>query len=523
MAESNLSPRQKMIGMMYLVLTAMLALNVQREILDAFVVIEDGTAASLRSLEKRNSSLYSEFKFAHGLDPQKTGIYWEGANAVQLESDVLVSRIDSLKSQIIAATERIEPSIADTISLSNLDKIDQYNDATRILAGDKEDASTGEAHYLRQKIESFARNVNATMGDLNLDSLAMPFDFGERLVEDRLVNWEMRTFYEIPMAACVAILTKLQNDVRTIEYNAVSQMLSAVDVDDIPVDTVIARVVPRSQYIVLGETYQSDIFLSAYNSTTQPEIEFDGPGDMVIEDGMGKLSFRPTSQGNFDYKGEIVIHDKKGNPRSFPFESSYMVVKPSASVSPTKMNVLYVGPKNPLSISVPGIPEDKVNVAISGGNQVRKVGAGLYEADMSLSSPSNVEVIVKADMDDGVKEMARMTFRVKKLPTPYVRFGSVKNSGRMDAFDLINSNLIAEYDPGFVFQLPLTVVDFKLTIQRGAENIERAITGRKLRQQDEALIRSLRPGAIVNLEDIRVRDASGRVLPANNIKIKVKN
>jgi gliding motility-associated protein GldM len=523
MPENNLSPRQKMIGMMYLVLTAMLALNVQREILDAFVVIEDGTASSLRSLEKRNGSLYSEFKFAHGLDPLKTGSYWEGANSVQQESDHLVSRIDSLKSQIIAATEGIEPSVADTISLLNLDKIDQYNDATRILAGEKEDASTGEAHQLRVKIESFAQYVNGTMGTLHLDSLSMPFDFSERLVEDKMVNWEMRTFYEIPMAACIAILTKLQNDVRTIEYNAVSQMLSAVDVDDIPVDTVIARVVPRSQYIILGETYQSDIFLSAYNSTTQPEIEFDGPGDMVIEDGMGKLSFRPATHGSFDYKGQIVIHDKKGNPRKFPFESSYMVVKPSASVSPTKMNVLYVGPKNPLSISVPGIPEDKVSVSISGGNQIRKTGAGLYEADMVLSSPANVEVIVKAEMDGGVKEMARMTFRVKKLPTPYVRFGSVKNSGRMDAFDLINSSLIAEYDPDFVFQLPLTVVEFKLIVNRGDDNVDRLISGRKLRQQDEELMRSLKPGTVVYLEDMRVKDASGRVLPANNIKITVKN
>ncbi len=507
---------------MYLVLTAMLALNVQREILDAFVVIEDGTAASLKSLEKRNNSLYSEFKFAHGLDPEKTGIYWNGANALQEESNFLVTSIDSLKSAIIAATERIEPEQADTISLCYLEKIDQYNDATRILAGEKEDASTGAAHHLRNQIESFARQVNTTLQQLKLDTLSMPFDFRDRMVEDRMVNWEMRTFYEIPMAACVAILTKLQNDVRTIEYNAVSQMLSAVDVDDIPVDTVIARVVPRSQYIILGETYESDIFLSAYNSTTQPEINLNGSGDLVVEDGMGKLSFKPTGQGQFDYNGEIVIHDKKGNPRKFPFESSYTVVKPSASVSPTKMNVLYVGPKNPLSISVPGVPDEKVSVTITGGNRIRKIGPGMYEADMVLGSPRDIDVIVKAEMDGGLKEMAKTSFRVKKLPTPYVRFGPIKNSGKMDAFDLINNSLIAEYDQDFVFPLPLTVVEFNMVIDKG-EVVERHIVGRKARSEDQALLNSLRPGAIVYLEDILVRDASGRVLPTNNIKITVKN
>jgi len=118
MAEKNMSPRQRMIGMMYLVLTAMLALNVQREVLDAFVVLNEGNEISKEATESRASAMYADFKFAHNLDPQKVDSYWKKAQTIKKESDEIVNWVDSLKSELVSITEGIDLAVADTISLS---------------------------------------------------------------------------------------------------------------------------------------------------------------------------------------------------------------------------------------------------------------------------------------------------------------------------------------------------------------------------------------------------------------------
>ena len=130
---------------------------------------------------------------------------------------------------------------------------------------------------------------------------------------------------------------------------------------------------------------------------------------------------------------------------------------------------------------------------------------------------------MKAESDEGLKDMGVMDFRVKKLPQPYVRFGDITNNGTMDHFDLINNSLHAEYEPDFVFPLPLNIVDFKLIIIRGnGDPAERMVQGRKVGSGNEALINSLRPSDRVIFSNIRVKDASGRILPTNDIIVTVK-
>lgn len=535
MAEKNLSPRQRMIGMMYLVLTAMLALNVQREILDAFVVLNEGNEISKEATESRADALYAEFKFAHNLDPDKVSTYWDRAQLIRSEADEIVHWVDSLKTELVAITEGIDLALADTLALADVEALDRYDDATRILIGQKEDGSLGKAHELRTKLEEFEQTVDGYFADLPGAAPKATFDFSDHTDEDGTTNWELHTFFESPLAAVMAILTKLQHDARNLEFSAASSLLAMVDVEDIPIDTVLARAIPRTDYVILGQEYTSDISLLAYSTTSAPEVilgdfnpltgEFEGETTPLdVTDGIGKFSHKPTREGIHTYEGAIKVKDKQGNEKLFPFESEYLVAKPSATVSATKMNVMYIGPKNPLSISVPGVPDDKVKVHITGGNSVKKTGKGEYEAALVTSTPREIEVVVSAEMDTGTREMGRMNFRVKSLPEPSVRFRGEKNKVKGSKMEILKSSIRPEYDPDFLFQMPLELVSYKVVLlKRSGESFERI--GKNPRLELDPQVGPFVDGAKTTddmwIEEVRVRDVNGKVWHCNTIRVDI--
>ena len=534
MAEANLSPRQKMIGMMYLVLMAMLALNVQREILNAFAVLNDGNEASTESAEKRNESLYSEFKFAFNLDKEKVEPYWNTAQQIQREADELVNYIDSIRIQVISNTEGLEIHEADTISLDLIEGLDRYDEATRILIGIKEDGSTGEARNLHNAMLDIESRITSHFDGLGLPAPKLAVDFSDRFSEDNgRMNWEMYTFYESPLAAVVAILSKLKNDVRAYEYNAVGTLFGQIDVDDIPVDTVLARVIPKSNFVILGETYESEVFLGAYSTTTAPEMvigEIDeSTGEVVgtansldVTDGVGNYSITPKREGLHTYSGTVKVTDKKGTSRYFPFESEFMVAKPMAVISPTKMNVLYIGPDNPISVSVPGVPDDQLKVSITGNNTLKRVGPGQYEAKLRPGGPKEVDVVVSAELDGKLREMGRLKFRAKPLPEPKFKFGKAIKNSSMTKNEAKVSGVRGLYGGDFLFDLPLTVTGFTLSAVKNGLVVDYDVVGNKLDRDAESFINSLKAGTDMYVENVKIKDVNGKIWEPNGIKIKLK-
>ncbi|NNE55866.1 MAG: hypothetical protein HKN32_07595, partial [Flavobacteriales bacterium] len=401
---------------------------------------------------------------------------------------------------------------------------DRYDESTRILIGQSEDGSGGEARVLREKIEAYARNVQAECEKMNINSPEMPFDFSDRFNEDLgWQSWEMYTFYDTPLAAVAAILSKLKNDVRSLEYNAVNGFFARIDGDDIPIDTVLAKVIPRSNFVVLGEQYEADIFLGAYSTTSQPQVYLgESEESLSVEDGMGKYSIRPTSEGEHSFQGRVTVLDKQGNPRDYEFASSYIVSKPLAVVSPTKMNVLYIGPDNPLAISVPGIADDQVSVRITGGNSIHKVAKGEFVAKLKNGTTREVEVVVSANLNDASREMGRMKFRVKSLPEPSFRFGKIKTAGQMTTIDIANTCGKAQYADDFLFDLPLSLVEYRIVAIKDGMRADRMNRGRCLEEENKSFLRALRPGTEFWIEDIKIKDINGRTWEGNPVKVKVK-
>ncbi|WP_306643088.1 gliding motility protein GldM [Sanyastnella coralliicola] len=531
MAGNNMSPRQKMIGMMYLVLTAMLALNVQREVLEAFVTLDEGIERAGEQQELENDRLMSEIQAAYSLDPTGVRQWMEAADQVRQGASLVQTKIDSLRVKLVMEAEGLERSEADTLQLRYVEKQDDIDVATYIMVGEQEDGSGGEAAKLREQILSYTGGVNDLLFQRGLEAIDLPVDFSSRMVDDIELEWEVHAFYEMPFVASITMMSKLQNDIRRFESEALNRLAGELDADDFPIDTVLARVLPKSSYVLQGETYEADIFLGGFSTTLAPEIligELDENGQLInegqaleVNNGMGHFAVDTRSEGIQSYSGVVRMPNKRGQVMEFPFESEYMVARPSATVSPTAMNVLYKGVENPLSVSVPGVPKEKTRVRITGnGNRVSPKGDA-YEVVLNNSARGTVSVIVEAEIDGGYKEMGKQEFRVKPLPKPSARFGDVANSGVMTKAAFKVNYVIGEYGDDFVFNLPLRVTSFTLAYPKDGVRVEKPIPGRQIPRDLWDLIDRIPRNTIVTIEDIIVKGNDGVEHEVSPIIIKI--
>jgi len=477
MAGQKDSPRQKMIGMMYLVLAALLALNISKDILDAFVIVNESLAASSETTGKKMNALYSDFELARSIDPKKVDNYWMKSQEARRQATELNTFIDSIKTTLISKTEKVDRSVADTLSMALIAKKDDYDTPTNILVGEKEDGSGGLANILKNKVAEYQRTMRELLSDQDKKQFNDRIDLADRKLADQTSTWETNNFYHTPLVASLVILSKLQMDVADVEYDVVSKLYRSFNKKDFFFDTIAATVLPQSNYVLLGEEYQSDIIVAAYSTTRSPKVrigKLDKEGKELIsedgtcetENGKGIFRRRANAEGIFTYEGMVDLVNSEGGIQSYPFRSEYIVARPSLVVSPTQMNVLYKGIENPVAISVPGVPSERITATITGGNRLKKTGSGQYMVEMSPQSPNTVDIIVSAIMVDGtVRNMGKMEFRAKRLPAPFSAINGKTGSVAMTPNEVCAQlGLSAKYDPDFAFNLNCTVTKFRVLI-----------------------------------------------------------
>lgn len=463
---------------MYLVLTALLALNISKDILDAFVIVNESLAASSETTGKKMDALYSDFELARSIDPEKVDNYWARSQEARRRATELNTFIDSLKTTIIAKTEKVERSVADTLSMDLISKKDDYDTPTNILVGEKEDGSGGLANILKNKVAEYQESMRELLSEEDKKYFNDRIDLSDRKLADQTSTWETNNFYHTPLVASLVILSKLQMDVADVEYDVVSKLYRSFNKKDFFFDTIAATVLPQSNYVLLGEEYQSDIIVAAYSTTRSPKIrigKLNADGTQLVssndtvatQNGKGLFRKRATAEGIFSYEGMVDLVNSEGGTQSYPFRSEYIVARPSLVVSPTQMNVLYKGIDNPVAISVPGVPSEKISATITGGNKLRRTGSGQYVVEMSPQSPNTVNIVVSATMADGtVRNMGKMEFRAKRLPTPFSEINRKSGSIRMSEGELAAQlGLSAKYDEEFVFKLNCRVKKYRVFIQ----------------------------------------------------------
>lgn len=565
MAGGKETPRQKMIGMMYLVLTALLALNVSKEILNSFILINNGLVTTNTNFSNKNAAQMAAFDKEYALNPKKVQKYYDDAKAVKAAADSLVEHIEFLKHYLIIRTDGLDSTSifalrkqwqdADDVNkpkfkvqldsifnLKNVDSKDNYDIATNIMIGGEESKPKtgkftaqeikGKLDYFRERMKSFVKEPSLIAAlDANFNT-----DTTYKVSETETENWMLSNFYHIPLAAVVTNLSKIQTDVRNGESDVIKNLFQNVSAEDFKFDKLEARVIPQSNYVLVGEKYQADVFVAAYSTTQNPSIligEVDtakkaliGRGDssnVKIKDGVGRYEVPAGAEGIKKWGGIIQVVSPGGEIKSYPFKSEYMVAKPALVVSPTKMNVLYIGVENPVSISVPGVPTENLSPSLSGGTLRPGKEKGEFIAEVKGGSEAIVSVSAKFMVDGKAttKNMGQFKFRVKRVPDP-VAYIANKKDGLVSANELIAAGAVIPKMENFDFDLQFKITAFDLSMNMQGDFITKSVNGNKLSAEMATMLKSAKKGTKIYIEEVKAVGPDGvpRKLAPLNLKLQ---
>lgn len=536
MAQGKLSPRQRMINMMYLVLTALLALNVSKEIINAFVTVNESIETSNSNTTQKNARTYTDFDHAMKNDPKKTEPYFKSAMKIKALSDSMVSYIEGIKTELVRQTDGIDPDEA-TPLLRDVEKKDEYDEPTYIMCGDKSDGKGKRATELKDKIIAYKDQVVKSLDKDDAAKFKARFDVllntndPDKPIDGKR-TWEMANFYHNPVVASVTLLSKFQADIKNGESEVITHLYNSISASDYKFDALQGRVIAPTSYVLLGQEYQADVFLAAYSSTANPTIivgdvdttkkTLRGEGKPVpVSGGLGKYTDRPGSEGIKKWGGLIKVKNPLTNLEDvYPFTAEYVAAKPAVVVSPDKMNVLYIGVDNPLSISVPGVPNDKVRPSISGGGAapLKLTAPGKYIARVTTQGEATINVA--AEISGKPTPMPPFKFRVKRVPDP-VAMVAGKKGGPIQKSILAAQSSVNSIMEGFDFELYFKVNSFKMTrVGKGRDPVELTSESNLITSQMKDVITQCRAGDKIYFEYIKATGPDTRQLAPVNFVIQ---
>lgn len=519
-------PRQKMINMMYLVLTAILALNVSKEVLDAFAIMDNELVRSERAHEQRSAVEYAVFADAAQRFPDKFLEPHERAMRVKAQADSLVEHIQRIKSAAIAEADDLPVAVLrgrdadgrDTLrSLLALQAKDDRETLTRMMVGSEPAAPIrvdGSAYDLRVRIGAFRDSLKSLVkgkdgGELSA-ALDMLFDFRDRRdASGTMNNWESINFYDVPLAAGVATLSKLQADIRSSENDVVKWLYRQVDRKDYKFGTLTTAVVPRTSLVMQGDSFRADVFLAAYDPKNRPTVTVEGGAPLPLgPDGKAKLHLRGDRIGEHVVNGLIRFEGPDG-PEEVPYTTTYQVMAPLLVASPTKMNVLYRGVENPIDLSVPGVPAERVQATISNGRIIRSGNSWI--ATGMTGSTAEVNAVVEL-ADGGTRRIGPVKFRVKDLPPPtaYIA-GTEPGATKAPKTKLSASRGLIAKPIGSEFGETWQVTAYEFTLVRnGLSPIPKRGSGNTFTPDIDKIMDNLRVGDQIYIENIKGRLANGQ-------------
>ena len=442
------NPRQKMINLMYVVLMAMLAMNISNEVLDAFTIVEESLDRSTGNSSQQNDDIYKDFQTQMKSNPEKVREWFEKATAVKQMSDSLYDFAEQLKVAIVKEADGEDGDV------NNIDRKDDLEASNYIMLS----PGTGKGPAFRKAIDSFRNRILTMVTDERqrkiIDGNLSTSVKGKKNPLNK--SWEEYMFEGMPVAGAVTVLSKIQSDIRYAEGEVLHTLVSNIDMKDIRVNKLAAYVIPESKTVIRGDKFSAQIVMAAVDTTQQPQI-FIGGRQVSLRNNL--YEFVAGKTGEFTLNGYMTMRNGSGDVIRRDFEQKYTVVDPSATVSADLMNVLYAGYSNPISISIPGVPLNKVSATMSGGT-LQPVGPGHYIARPS-SVGKDVTITVSSLSTGKPVQMGQFTFHVRKLPDPtaYILVGDnrFKGGGLAKGSLLGASGIRAAIDDG------LLDIEFKVT------------------------------------------------------------
>lgn len=479
------TPRQKMINLMYIVLMAMLALNISTEVLDGFSIVEESLNRTTRSSSEQNKSLYGDFEEQMKANPEKVRVWFEKATAVKNMSDSLYDFAQILKTEIVKVADGKD---GDLLNIRNKENLDAAGEV--MLA-----PGSGKGRQLYNAINSYRERILKMIGDpaqrkIIADNLSTTIPKNARNVLGK--NWQEYMFENMPVAAAVTLLSKLQSDVRYAEGEVLHTLVSNIGLKDLRVNKLDAFVIPEKTVLYPGESFKANIVMAAVDTTQTPEIYVNG---QRISSSSGQYQFTAGGVGEHQFNGYMLMRNGSGDRIRRDFRQKYSVIPApnTAIVAADLMNVLYAGYSNPVSISVPGVPANGVSATMTGGSLSAK-GNGRFVV-VPTAVGQDVVIRVTAHDKGQTRTMPPFVFHVRKLPDPtaYLSIGSnrFKGGGLPKASLMGLTSVSAAIDDGLL-DIPFKVLGFETVFFDNMGNaVPVASTGASFSEHQKELFRHL--------------------------------
>ena len=417
MAGGKESPRQKMIGMMYLVLTAMLALNVSSAILLKFQFIDDSLTTVNNKTNQDNSGVVRGIKSTvgeAGNRAQDVRVV-QNAEAVRQETSKVITYINGLRDELVKAAEGKNQETGGYNNMENSTAVHQMMIGE---AGNKK----GSGYVLQTRLNEYA----AFLRQYNPNAPAKLAQDGnddprvQQNKEQRKKDFAELNFEETPIVAALATLAQMESEVLKYESETLSRLAQAVGADIIKFENIFAMASAQSRTVAAGTKYEAEMFLAASSDAISPTMTVDGR-TIPVKNGRGQITFT-ASAGNYDaegnakktWKGQVRFRQANGQDTTFAVTQEYVVAKPVMQIQSATVNSLYYECANDLTIQVPALGALYDPSFSASGASVSK---GPKKGDVTIFPTGRS---VKLNVSSNGNLIGSQEFTVKAVPMPQV-------------------------------------------------------------------------------------------------------
>lgn len=564
MAGVKETPRQRMIGMMYLVLTALLALNVSKEIVNAFVKLNDKLEASNSIIDHKIEETYRQFDLAMSIkNTRKAAEPWN--KKAQQVKKLAEQEYAFLLDETNALLKEVEGSSTNWVevnrktgkkelkSLMDVEAKDEYDAATRLFVGSNplDPIQRGKSirkrmHQLRDELCGLVANYSLGKKNFYFDAKAVqgydpklkssqqllkkalahvnPSDtskiiqlfktlsYPEKMDEyGETISWEGSMFDHSPVVAAAALFTSIRLDIKTAESIAVEELYNKIQAPVFPVNKIEPVAFAPTGYLNMGDTMPLKVMIAAYDSNNVSPIRFSSDENLAdFHETKGSITIKADSPGEKKIYGQIGVKER-GELVWKPWSFRYEVGAPMASIAHLDLDVLYASFDNHISANASGYSAEKLQLSATNADVVRDGKNYIVKVKPSLVG-QKITLSVSAEG----KKLGSMTYRVKGLPKPSTFLGDIDaTESRVTKSKLltaVNSGLRLGYDANSIVTVPCKVLSFEVEVNvgNGVSKIYASVNG-KIPPQAMETLRQIRTGSTVTFRTIKGEGKMGQI------------
>ncbi len=500
--------RQRMINLMYLVLMAMLAINIDPSALKAFKNINEGMKTSFGAFSSKNSASSNAIKTK--ADEEKEDFMVDYSNRA--------AKVNALAADFQKYIDNLITEVRSNATNAKGEYFDKDKDASQVVMI-TDDPKTGGAAKLKGRINELIEEYKKTVRgaeffkDEEIEELFKGFALKaapDGVIDDEdnveKLNWEEWNFSGKPAIALEAILRQIKNDATATEGQILDEFRTRLDIGKIDYDVFQAAVIPSSTYLQQGDAFSADIFLASTSSKSQGLIKVYANGQPLTVDADGKATYTARNGVGEHTLTGYIVHTNPTTGKETKVEMKpvkYSVAAPSATVSADKMNVLYIGVDNPLSVSAAGIPLKDVSASCPGCG-LKKSGPGKYIARPTKQGKVTVSITANG------KTMGTQEFRIKRIPDPVPMIGTKRNGQPISTGELGAQTYLRAVLDGFDFDAKFNVLSYDMMLAApGKASVRHRANGPNFTAEMKRDIGRVRPGWFIVCYNIKAKGPDG--------------